>query len=224
MNTPMPTRILIVGGGGFGLEMLGYLRAEQARNPAAPGVAILNDGADCQVLQRHPEVAYAGPIADYQPQPGDALTIAIGNAPARRRIAALLQARGAQWLTYVHPTAMVAATASLGAGAIVGPFCVVNASAVVEENAVVNMFCNIGHGARVGAHAVLSPYCALSGDSVLGAGSFMGTRATLFPKIVLGEDCVVDAHSAVRQSAPARKLITTRGQYLVLDQRATPTG
>ena len=50
----------------------------------------------------------------------------------------------------------------------------------------------------------------------------MGTRATLFPKVVLGANCVVDAHSPVKQSAPDRKLISMRGQYLVLDNRLAP--
>ena len=155
---------------------------------------------------------------------GDAVIIAIGSVAARRKVADLLRARGARLLTFIHSTALIADTATIGEGAIICPHTIVNAGAHVGENVAVNVFCSVGHGARIGAHSVLSPYCSLSGDSELGESGFMGTRATLFPKVVLGADCVVDAHSAVKQSAPDRKIIATRGQYLVLDNRIAPRG
>lgn len=218
------SRILIAGGGGFGLEMYSYISADLAavERPEPAIVGILNDGPDCEVLRKIPKAAYFGSIQDYQPQPGDAVTIAIGNASARRKIAELLRGRGVHWLTYIHPTAWVAETATIGEGSIICPNSIVNAGADVGENVVVNVFCSIGHGARIGAHSVLSPYCSLSGDSALGEGGFMGTRATLFPKVALGSNCVVDAHTPVKQSAQARKIISSRGQYLVLDNRTAP--
>lgn len=218
------SRILIAGGGGFGLEMYSYLTNDFASTAGSqrPLIGILNDGHDCEVLRKMPQALYFGSIQDYQPQPSDAVTIAIGNPVARRRIAELLHARGTHLLTYIHPTALIAATATIDQGAIICPNSVVNAGAHVGKNAAVNVFCSIGHGAHVGPHAVLSPYCSLSGASVLGEAGFMGTRATLFPKVVLGTHCVVDAHSPVKQSTPDRKIISMRGQYLVLDNRTAP--
>ena len=194
------SRIPIAGGGGFGLELHGYLSADltSVERPEPPVIGILNDSPDCEVLRKIPQAQYFGSIQDYQPQPGDAVTIAIGSAPARRKIAELFQSRNASWLTYIHSTALIAETAVIGEGAIICPHSIVNASAQVGANVAVNVFCSIGHGARIGAHSVLSPYCSLSGDSTLGEAGFMGTRATLFPKIVLGNDCVVDAHSLIR--------------------------
>lgn len=218
------SRILIAGGGGFGLEMYSYITADLTaiEQPAPPVVGILNDGPDCEVLRKIPHAQYFGSIQDYQPAPGDTVTIAVGSTAARRKIADLLRARGTRLLTYIHPTALVAETATIGEGVIVCPNSIVNAGAHVDTNVAINVFCSVGHGARIGAHSVLSPYCSLSGDSALGEGGFMGTRATLFPKVVLGAACVVDAHSAVKQSTPDRKIISTRGQYLVLDNRSAP--
>jgi UDP-3-O-[3-hydroxymyristoyl] glucosamine N-acyltransferase len=131
---------------------------------------------------------------------------------------------GARLFTYVHRSAWVAGSSNLGEGVVVCPNSLVNAGARVGDNVAINVFCSVGHGAQIGAHSVLSPYCSLSGDSVLGEGGFMGTRATLFPKTVLGSDCIVDAHSAVRQSEPDNKMISVRGQYLVLDNRLPRAG
>lgn len=215
------SRIFIAGGGGFGLEMYDFITArpgaiEMAGNEV---IGILDDSPGCEVLRHAPRAEYCGTIKDFRPQQGDSVAIAIGNAFVRRKIAETLRARGARLLTYIDPTALIAPSSTIGEGAIICAYSIVNAGASVGENVLVNVFCCIGHGAQAGAHSVLSPYCSLSGDSTLGECGFMGTRATLFPKVALGAGCTVDAHSAVRQSAPDRKIISVRGQYLVLDDR-----
>ena len=217
-------RILIACGGGFGLEMYSYITADIASShlPEDTIVGILNDTEDCEVLRKIPQANYFGTIKNYHPEPNDSVTIAIGNPADRHNIFSLIRTRGARLLTYIHRTALIAKTATISEGAIIFANSIVNAEAYIGNNVVVNVFCSIGHGAQVGAHSVLSPYCSLSGDSALGENGFMGTRATLFPKVVLGPDCMVDAHSPVRQSAAARKIISMRGQYLVLDNRAIP--
>lgn len=218
------SRILIAGGGGFGLEMYSYITADLATTETSqrPLVGILNDGQDCEVLRKIPQALYFGNIQDYQPQPGDAVTIAIGSPAARRTIADLLRTRGAQLLTYIHPSALVAATATVGAGAILCPNSIVNAGATIGDNVALNVFCSVGHGAKVGAHSVLSPYCSLNGDAVLGEVGFMGSGATIFPKIQVGDNCTIDAHTAVRHPAPHNQMIAVRGQYLVVAQRPLP--
>ena len=218
------SRILIAGGGGFGLEMYSYITADLAATEASqrPLLGILNDGPDCEVLHKIPQALYFGNIQDYHPRLGDAVTIAIGSPTARRTLADLLRTRGAQLLTYIHPSALVATTAHIGEGAIICPNSIVNASATIGDNVALNVFCSVGHGAKVGAHSVLSPYCSLNGDAVLGEGSFMGSGATIFPNIQVGDNCTIDAHTAVRHPAPDNQMIAVRGQYLVVAQRPLP--
>lgn len=216
------SRILIAGGGGFGLEIYGYIISDltAAQHPQPPTVGILNDSPDCEVLKKIPDALHCGGIQDYRPVPEDTVVIAIGSTDGRRKIAEVLRKKGARLLTYIHPTALIAKNSVIGEGSIICPHSIVNTGARVDENVLVNVFCSIGHNAHVKSHSILSPYCSMSGDSVLGESGFMGTRATLFPKVEIGPECIVDAHSAVRQSTPARKIISSRGQYLVLDNRA----
>jgi UDP-3-O-[3-hydroxymyristoyl] glucosamine N-acyltransferase len=215
------TRVLLCGGGGFGREVLEYLRGDVEAG-VLPGLEIgglLNDTASCELLASCPELPYLGCPQDFVPATGDAVLITLGSVDLRRRMADTLTARGVNLYTYAHRSAWISPSAKLSPGVLVCPNSIVNAGAVLDTNVAVNVFCSIGHGAKVGAHAVLSPYCALSGNSELGESGFMGTRATLFPGVVLGQGCIVDAHSAVKQSAPAGKVISVRGQYLVLDNR-----
>lgn len=168
---------------------------------------------------KSPELTYLGAFASFEPQGNEVLVIAIGKASIRRNIFEEIKRRGISLFNYVHSSAQVMPEVTLGEGTVVCPNTIINVGAKLADNVVVNVFCSVGHGASIGSHAVLSPYCALSGNSKLGACGFMGTRATLFPGVVMGDGCIVDAHSAVRQSVGENKVVSVRGEYLVLDNR-----
>lgn len=214
-------RIVIVGGGGFGRELYGYIKGDlsagRLKGYALAGV--LDDNPDCELAVKSQELAYLGALASFEPQGNEVLVIAIGKASIRRNIFDQIKRRGISLFTYVHSSAQVMPDVTLGEGAVVCPNSIINVGAKLGDNVAVNVFCSIGHGASIGHHAVLSPYSALSGDSKLGVCGFMGTRATLFPGVVMGAGCIVDAHSAVRQSVGENKIVSVRGEYLVLDNR-----
>ena len=69
--------------------------------------------------------------------------------------------------TTIHPTAVIAASAQIGAGAHVGPYCFVDEGAMIGINAVLHSFVAIYRGARIGddffahAHAVVRENCRI---------------------------------------------------------------
>jgi acyl-[acyl carrier protein]--UDP-N-acetylglucosamine O-acyltransferase len=79
--------------------------------------------------------------------------------------------------------------------------------------------CSVAHGSSVGAFSVLSPFVAVNGHAAVGERCFLGTRATVYPHVRIGNDCIVDTHAGVRLSAGDRKMISSRGKYQVSDLR-----
>jgi carbonic anhydrase/acetyltransferase-like protein (isoleucine patch superfamily) len=214
-------RFIIIGGGGLGIELYTYISSDiqSGRLPNHCTIGVLNDTVDCELMNRIPEANYLGCEQEFVPSEGDRALIAIGDAAVRRKVYRLTQERAIQLGTYIHPSAWVAHNATIGKGVIVFPNCVVSAFAEVSDNVAVNVFCGLGHGAKVGEHSVMCPYSVINGDASLGESGFLGTRATLFPKVVLGKGCMVDAHTAVKASEGNYKIISFKGQYLVLDNR-----
>jgi sugar O-acyltransferase (sialic acid O-acetyltransferase NeuD family) len=214
-------RIVIVGGGGFGRELYSYIKADLAagRLNGFTLAGVLDDNPDCELAVKSQELTYLGALASFEPQGNEVLIIAIGKTSIRRNIFEEIKRRGISLFTYVHSSAQVMHEVTLGEGSVVCPNTIINVGAKLGDNVAVNVFCSVGHGASIGGHSVLSPYCALSGDSKLGVCGFMGTRATLFPGVAMGDGCIVDAHSAVRQSVGDNKIVSVRGEYLVLDNR-----
>lgn len=207
MGTPYadPGRILIVGAGGFGREVLHWARdAWPERDSRIAGFLSADpdilDGHDCGVkVLAHPE--------QYEPRPGDALLLAIGIPEIRRRVAEGLAARGAEFVTLIHPTAIVSPTAVIGPGTIVCPGAIVSDAARTGRCVLVNYHASLAHDAWAGDHAVLSPYAALAGGARVAEDVFLGIHASVGPGVSIGPRSKVAANSCALHDAPPDSLV-----------------
>ncbi len=125
-------RLVIVGAGGFGREVLQWAR-DSWPDHAARIAGFLSD--DPKRLDGFSTgLSILGPVASYEKLPGDYLLLGIGVAYSRRMVAESLMARGAEFVTLVHPTAVVAESARMGRGSIVCPGAIVSDSATLGES------------------------------------------------------------------------------------------
>jgi sugar O-acyltransferase (sialic acid O-acetyltransferase NeuD family) len=200
-----PERILIVGAGGFGREVVHWARAAW---PAWAGriAGFLAADAGGRPAGGLPLPILADPAA-FEPRPGDGLVLAIGIPGVRRRVAEGLATRGGAFLTLVHPTAVVAATATLGPGSIVCPHAVVSDSVALGRCVLVNYHASLAHDAAAGDFAVLSPYATLGGAARIAADVFLGLHATVGPGVSVGEGSKVAANSCALHDVPPRSLV-----------------
>jgi UDP-3-O-[3-hydroxymyristoyl] glucosamine N-acyltransferase len=87
-----------------------------------------------------------------------------------------------------HPTALIAKSAKIGAGAHIGPYCVVEEDAHIGRNAVLHSFVTIYKGARIGdnffahSHAVVREFCRIGNRVILQNGAIIGADGLGFAK------------------------------------------
>jgi len=145
---------------------------------------------------------------------GEAVPVMAVATPAGKRKLADRYA-GRAFATLVHSTAVVAASARLGQGVVVGPYAMISANATVEEYVLVNAFASVGHDVSVGACATLSCHVDLTGAVVVGRESFLGSGARVIPRTRVGDRCTIGAGAVVVRrtgddatlfAAPARRL------------------
>src|SRR6204780_33316 len=98
-------------------------------------------------------------------------------------------AKAAQWLfpesapaAAVHPTAIVASSAKVGARVSVGPYVVIEERAEIGAGTVIEAFCFVGRGALLGENCRLHPRVTLY------AGSRLGRRVEVHAGVVIGGD------------------------------------
>jgi UDP-3-O-[3-hydroxymyristoyl] glucosamine N-acyltransferase len=88
----------------------------------------------------------------------------------------------------IHPTAVIAKSAKIGAGAHIGPYCFVDEEVALGANAVLHSFVTLYRGAQIGdrffahAHAVVREHCRVGSRVILQNGAIIGGDGLGFAK------------------------------------------
>jgi UDP-perosamine 4-acetyltransferase len=126
-----------------------------------------------------------------------------GDAAARRRLYAIGRDAGLEPLAAVHPAAIVAGSALLGAGVTVMAGAIINPRARLGENVIVNTGAVIDHDSVVGAHGHVAPGAVLGGGVKMGEGAHVGIGAVVRERRRIGPEAVVGAGAVVISDVPA---------------------
>lgn len=208
-------RLIIVGAGGFGREILCW--AEDChRAGTLPAVAgFLDDKVEA--LPNY-GVSRVGTVADYGPQPGDVFVVAVGEPGRKKEVVDSLQGRGARFAQLVHPSCTITKTASLGEGVIMCPQTMAMPDARIERFVTIINFSGIGHDSVAGEFSTLSSLVDVTGNVRIGAGVTIGSGARILPGVTIGDGATIGAGAIVMRSvkpgttvyaAPAKLLRTS---------------
>lgn len=198
-------RILFVGAGGFGREAVAWARDAWPEHVGRFAGFLSDDPSKLDGFCS--DLRILGSTATYAPSPADALVLAIGIPGVRRRVAESLSAKGCRFLSLIHPTAIVAATAVIGPGSVLCPFSIASDSARIGRFTLLNYHASIAHDASTGDFAVLSPYAALAGGATIGDDVFLGMHASVGPGVRVGERSKVSANSCALAHAGPDSLV-----------------
>lgn len=199
----MQHRVLIVSGGKYSREVYSWvLDCIGAGQPWTFG-GFLDDRSG--ILDDFPcGPGIVGTVEAYQPHPADRLVLAIGEAPVRKAYAERLEARGARFVSVVHPTAVIGQSVKVGEGCILAPYSVLTASLQVGRFVNIGVFSCCSHHNRIGDWCQISGHCSLPGNVTLGEGVFLACGVVLVPGAQVGDWAYVGAGSVVLRRVPSR--------------------
>jgi len=186
---------VVVGAGGHAKVVIAAMRAMGLRVDA---VLDDNPGRWGEGFHGAPILGGVGELAGW---PGVRAVITVGNNARRRDIAEAHP--GVDWLTVVHPAAIVHESATLGPGAMVMWRAVVEPDVVVGAHAIINTGAAVCHDARVGDYAHVSVTSTLAGEAVIGRGVFLGMNACVIGTARVGDWATVGAGASVVRDIPA---------------------
>jgi sugar O-acyltransferase (sialic acid O-acetyltransferase NeuD family) len=209
----METRLILVGAGNFGRELVNW--AQDIAEYGGHGFHGYLDTTPDVLAVRGYKLPWLGTPTDYVPQPGDQMVIAIANPLSKRAVVEHMLAKGASFARLIHPTAVVARTASLGEGVVLCPHSVVSADSTVGNFVSVNTLSSVGHDVVLGDFSTLSGHVDLTGAVKVGVDCFFGTGAKVLPKVKIGNGAKIGAGTVIMRSvadgvtmytAPAKRL------------------
>jgi sugar O-acyltransferase (sialic acid O-acetyltransferase NeuD family) len=198
------SRVIVIGGADQGRQVIdavvargfhtvvGVLDRGLARGDEVAGVPVL--GTDDELRVCAAEVN------------ADRYVVAIGDNFTRGRILEREIASSAHLLpvTIVHPAAVVAHDASLGAGSILLAGSVVSNGCTVGRGVLLGTNSSIDHDGYLADHASLGPGATTGGTVRIGRATFVGLGANVVHGVTIGDDTVVGAGALVLHDLPSR--------------------
>lgn len=192
----MPEQIIIIGAGGHAKVLLNALQMSPVNvlgltdtNETKHGSTILG----CPVLGDDA-------IIDTYDNNSVRLIIGIGSTkpgPGRRDAFESFQSKGFDFLTCVHPSAIVAPDIELGQGSQIMAGAVLQPGCTIGMNTIVNTRASVDHDCQVGDHVHIAPGAVLGGAVNIDHGSHIGTHATIIENVRVGSDVMVAAGACV---------------------------
>jgi sugar O-acyltransferase (sialic acid O-acetyltransferase NeuD family) len=195
--------LVIISAGSFGREV--HVWASQAIAAGAPwrikgfldSRKYILDGFD-----------YGTPILGspehYHPEESDVFLCAIGDPQGKRHYTTLLEERGAEFTSLIHPTAVVGHNVSISAGAIICPLTQLSCDIHLGRHVVFGTLSSGAHDVRIGSYSQISGGCQINGQATVGEGVFLGSSVTILPKARVEDWSYAGAGSVILRRVKSR--------------------
>jgi sugar O-acyltransferase (sialic acid O-acetyltransferase NeuD family) len=196
------TDLYIVGAGGLGREVLGWIHEIPPERWPWQLKGFLNsiqnalDGYDtgfpiiCDPL----DFSFTG---------AESVICAIGDPAGKLRLSRALRERGARFITLLHPAALVSPTAVIAAGCIIATEVLIGPGARIAPYVTILGSSAIGADAVVEEGVTISGFAAVGRGAVLGEGAFLGSHAVVLPGTRVGAGARIGARTVVSGQVPA---------------------
>jgi acetyltransferase EpsM len=134
--------------------------------------------------------------------------LAVGNNQTRKTIVEKLNISPDEYLTCIHPSAIVSPSAKIGRGTVVMASAVINAKAEVGHHCIINTASIVEHENVLEDFVHVSPKATLTGSVRVNEGAHIGAGSIIIPNITIGEWSVIGAGAVVIKDVPEFALST----------------
>jgi sugar O-acyltransferase (sialic acid O-acetyltransferase NeuD family) len=198
------TKIVVVGGGGLGREVLALLRAcngaskrweimgfldadQTLTGKQINGTLVLGQDSWCEA-NRDESLRFVG---------------AVGNPRLRSRIVERLTAMSCKFASVIHPDVRIPDSVHIGVGSVIMAGTYFTTDAKIGSHVIIYPNCCITHDVSIADFCMIPPGCNLSGAAILETGVELGAGVSVLPGRRIGEWTIVGAGSVVTQDIPA---------------------
>ena len=131
----------------------------------------------------------------------------IGNPKIRMTLFNQFQKRRYQFLTLIHPSAIIAKDAVIADGVQVMAGAVIQPNVVIGANTIINTRASIDHDCKIASHVHIAPGVTLSGSVEVNEEVHIGTGANVIQNIKIGKKSIIGSGSLVLKNVPCKKKV-----------------
>ncbi len=188
-------KLFIIGAGGFGREVHAWARQHPDCGSQWELTGFLDDNP--AALRDAGDFASIAPLSGHRPATNTLYLNGLALPELKQQLLPSLLAAGAEFLTFLHPTAKIGERVKLGRGVVLCPGAIVTSDVTLGDFVVLNLRATVGHDATVGAWTTANAHCDITGFVEVGEGVFMGSRASIIPGRKVGAGAKLAAGAVV---------------------------
>lgn len=186
--------LIIVGAGGFGREAL-YIALAMNKNNQEWNIKGFIDDNIHALDEVNCNYHILGSISEWQPSSAEVFALGIASPQVKEKVSQILLARGATFVSLVHPNASIQPFSTIGVGSVISEY------ATIGDNVQIGKFVHIA-GSMIGQDSMIGDYSTTTGytnvaSAKLGKRVFVGSHAVVLNHIKVGDDAFICAGSIV---------------------------
>ena len=199
-------QLLIIGARGWGREVY-----DIATNCIAAGVELkvkgfLDDKADAlDGYENYPEIL--GPVETYEVQTDDVFICALGDVNYKKQYADIILNKGGEFISLIHPTAIIGNNAMIGKGCVVGAYSNLSSDTRIGDFVTFSIKAGMGHDSVIGDYSHIGGFSNISGFVTIGKMVTIHPCCNILPHKIIEDEAVVGASSVVLANVKRGKTV-----------------
>lgn len=204
-------KVLIIGAGGHAQVVADILMCAKI----VP-IGYLDDNPQ-SLGKRYLDIPVLGSLSQVPEVKHDYVIVAIGNNQRRKQIFDHLVSVNESFLTAIHPSAIIAPSATIGIGTMICAGAIINPCSIIGNNVIINTGSTIDHHNTINHHAHIAPGVNIGGTVSIEEGAFIGIGASIIPQQSIGAWSTVGAGATIITSVePNTTYVGTPGRKIQL--------
>lgn len=134
----------------------------------------------------------------------------IGSLPnnnSRMRVYNFYKKKGFNFVTLIHPSALISQSAILKEGTQVLANALINTCSSVGENSIVNTNSTIDHDCIIENDCHIAPGVTISGNVYIGKNTHLGTGSQVINSVTIGENCIIGSGSTITKNITRQSIV-----------------
>ena len=207
--------LIIIGARGYGRGLYDIVRDLPEYGTEFDVKGYLDDKKDAlQGYQNYPSIIDS--VENYVVQDDDVFACALGDVNYKKHYVELIKAKGGQFMTIIHPSTHMGGNVELGEGCIIGYKNQIDCDVKIGNFVNVQAMAIVGHDSTIGDWSMVDCQTFMGGFSSLGTSVSLHTGSKILPKVIVGNNAIVNAGSIVVHNVkpnsvvmgnPAREMI-----------------
>lgn len=188
--------LIIIGAGGLGRQMYAWIKECPGYKVdyAVGGFLDDNPGA-LDGFHNYPPVISS--LDKYKIQENDVFTLAIGDVETKKRIAQIIESKGGEFITIIHPDSLVYQNTQIGKGCFITPWANIGVDVSIGDFCLIQGNALIGHDVKIGNYVRIDCNVVCVGGIEIKDDVCVHTSAVINHNVVIEEGATVGAMSFV---------------------------